>query len=379
MMVFTLIVFFSYKRISNSDAEIASLNTKYNLISVEALGQQNEKYSSHGYVFNPNYSKANVLGLFKPETELVVKLKGLNDSSSLDNVFVLRLGSGVDPKELAKQYESLSGVLYAEPNFPVELSDNGSVQIDTKSKISRSMNKLKNPNSIIVAVIDSGIDSNHKDLKNQIIQGYDFVSNDKDTNDNYGHGTHIAGIIASQSSAKIMPVKFTNGKIGKISDLAKAINFAVNNKANVINLSLAINENSALLKNSVDYAVKNNIYVVAAAGNYNTSEKYYPAAYSNVISVTGLSNDGTKLPQSNFGTWVDYSVKAQDILSTIPGGGYGYGSGTSEAVPFVSAKIVKILEARKNSDFNLIISDLNKFSFVYNTGHFSGLLGRSFK
>jgi subtilisin family serine protease len=367
------------KPLTKSDAEIASLNKKYGLVAVESLSINTKQSSSLSYVFDPDVLRVSVFEVFQPETELIVKLKGTEEFSSLDNVFLLKLRSSADPSEIAEQYESISMVSYAEPNFSVGLSEDETTRIGTKTPTLATDSSEKTSDDILVAVIDSGVDTSHKDLRNRVVKGYDFASNDEIPNDNYGHGTHVAGIIANHSTAKIMPIKFADEKNGKISDLAKAINFAVENDADIINLSLGLSEDSTLLKSSIDYAVKNEVYVVAAAGNYNSSDNYYPAAYSNTIAVAGLKNDGDKLPQSNFGTWVDYSVKAQDIFSSMPGNKYGFATGTSEAAPFVSAKIAKFITLTKNPTPANVLARLNRFSTPISEGEFAGLLGRSFK
>lgn len=366
------------KTLDKKEEKLSQLNSKYRLVSAEPLGDTNKYSSSLIYDFDQNLYQANILDVFKPEKELILKFKSDAKTSALGDVFLLKLRTNEDTQEIAKQYESIDSVLYAEANFEVELSVNN--EFATKSTVNISgESKDATDSNIIVAVIDSGVNINHKDLKDRIVSGYNFISNDKDAMDSYGHGTHVAGIIASNSSAKIMPIKFTDGKKGKISDLAKAIKFAVDNDADIINLSLGLNEKSSLLMDSVDFALKNEIPVVAAAGNYNSSKKYYPAAYDEVIAVTGIANDGTKLPQSNFGTWVDYSAKAQDILSTTLGDNYGYATGTSQAAPFVSAGVAKILENKKDANLKFIISSLNKISTPTGTGKLINLLGRTIK
>lgn len=376
---FTFLVLSLCLKESGEEAKkLSSLNTKYGLVSVESLDYENSDSDNLGYIFVPDLLTTSVFDFLKPQIELLVKFKSGGNVYFLKNIFVLKLRTGADPKEIAKQYESIDIISYAEPNFDVELSESLDSAVESDENAGEdSENSSKS--DIVVAVIDSGVDIAHKDLKDKIVSGYDFVSKDENPNDNYGHGTHIAGIIAKNSSAKIMPIKFTDGKTGKVSDLAKSIKFAADNGADVINLSLGLSERSNLLRDSVDYAAKKNIPMVAAAGNYNTSKKYYPAAYGKVVSVTGLANNGSKLPLSNYGTWIDYSVKAQDVYSTKPGDSYGYGTGTSQAAPFISAKIAGILESGENVDFNEIISDLNKISVPAGTGKYLGLLGRTFK
>ncbi|PIZ75086.1 hypothetical protein COY05_05000 [Candidatus Peregrinibacteria bacterium CG_4_10_14_0_2_um_filter_38_24] len=376
-LIFCLLILFVFSscnrtadnRPDNGKEKLSWLNSEYGLMGIEALNGPNNLTSR----FASNTIKTNIFDIFKAKKELVIKVKNDVNSSPLGDVFLLKLRTNAEIQDIASQYDSLDFVEYAEPNFQVELSDDG---VNKYNDEASTVDQVHANSDIVVAVIDSGVDVNHKDLKNRIVAGYDAVSDDKDVSDDYGHGTHVAGIIASNSSAKIMPIKFTDGKTGKMSDLAKAIKFAVDNDVDVINLSLGLKKKSALLMDSVDYAFKNDISVVSAAGNYNTSKKYYPAAYGKVIAVTGLANDGTKLPQSNFGTWVDYAVKAQDILSTMPGNKYGYATGTSQAAPFVTAKIVRILEKTKDLSIRSILIELGKISTSINTGKFALLLGR---
>lgn len=363
LLVVPLMIFSACAKVGDTnERELSQLNLKYGLTEIEALDGSSDQ------IFAADILKTNTFEANEPQRELILKLN--------KEVFLLKLRTSADTSEIAQQYATINAVEYAEPNFQVELAGNSS----TKEATNSSSQVVDSENSdITVAVIDSGVDIKHNDLKNRVVEGYNVLDDNKDVTDNAGHGTHIAGIIANNSNAKIMPIKFTNGKKGKLSDLAKAINFAVDNNANIINLSLGLTEKSSLLKESIEHAYENNIPVVAAAGNYNTNKKYYPAAYSEVIAVSGLANSGEKLPQSNFGTWVDYSVKAQDILSTMPDNKKSYATGTSQAAPFISAKIVEILELATDLDIESLIQQLDEASKPIETGKFAFLLGKTLK
>lgn len=375
LSVFSALVVFSFAQGTNvAKDEFSLLNSKYQLMAVEPFDNGDQEASSLSYLFTPDMLTANTFNAFSPEVELIVKLKNENDSSSFKGIFLLRLKTYADPVEIAEQYGSISLVSYAEPNFAVELSD------DVKTNSFKAVGDVKLSDSdsdagVVVAVVDSGVDTNHKDLKNRIVKGYDFISNSEVVSDDYGHGTHVAGIITSNSSAKIMPIKFTDGKKGKISNLVKAIKFAVDNDVDVINLSLGLKQKSSLLKDAIVYASEENIPVVAAAGNYNTSDKYYPAAYSDAIAVTALAKDGTKLRQSNFGTWVDYSVVAQDIYSTMPNDKYGFATGTSQAASKVSAKIAEILKNKRDATIEDILLELDEMATLKDGEKPSDILG----
>ncbi|MBI2416144.1 MAG: S8 family serine peptidase [Candidatus Kerfeldbacteria bacterium] len=229
---------------------------------------------------------------------------------------------------------------------------------------------------VIVAVVDTGVDYNHEDLdannwvntdesdgnnvdndSNGFVDdalGYDFIGSlytavtpDNDPQDEHGHGTHVAGIIAAENntvgtrgvapSATIMPVKVLDSEgVGFDSTVADGIRYAVDNGADIINLSLGSSFASNTVKEAVDYAETNGVLVIAAAGNSGTfSGLSYPAGYSNVISVAASNEDGYKAYYSNWGK-IDVIAPGDDILSTTPGNTYDRYSGTSMAAPHVA-------------------------------------------
>jgi len=163
---------------------------------------------------------------------------------------------------------------------------------------------------IVVSVIDTGIDLNHPDLEGQIIGGYDFVDNDKIPEDTNGHGTQVAGIIASNGNLKgIAP----NSKIlmYKVSEdgesvpshlIIKAIEKSIEDSADIINISLGINQTNTKIDQAVNKAVKNNIFVVTAAGNFGPelSTIGSPGINPNAITVGATFNNVTSSLVSTF-------------------------------------------------------------------------------
>jgi len=163
---------------------------------------------------------------------------------------------------------------------------------------------------IVVSIIDTGIDLNHPDLEGQIIGGYDFVDNDEIPEDTNGHGTQVAGIIASNGNLKgIAP----NSKIlmYKVSEdgesvpshlIIKAIEKSIEDNADIINISLGINQTNAKIDQAVNKAVKNNIFVVTAAGNFGPelSTIGSPGINPNAITVGATFNNVTSSIVSTF-------------------------------------------------------------------------------
>ena len=200
---------------------------------------------------------------------------------------------------------------------------------------------------IIVAVLDTGVDSDHEDLYAKVVAEVSFT--DSPTwQDVHGHGTHVAGIIVASSDngkgitglapeSRIMNVKVAadDGRC-KASEIARGIIWAVDNGANVINISLELKEPSAELENAVNYAWYRGAVVIAAAGNNGDDLPVYPACYENSIAVAATKQDNTLAPLSNHGDWIDLTAPGYNIYSTLPGDCYGYKSGTSFATAYAS-------------------------------------------
>ncbi|MFH1676388.1 MAG: S8 family serine peptidase, partial [bacterium] len=168
---------------------------------------------------------------------------------------------------------------------------------------------------------------------------------------NVGHGSHVAGIIAAQAfngegacgiayNTKILPLRIfpTNGDTGAtFSSIIDAVEYATDaEKVKVISMSIGTTYESSLLQAAIDGAWKAGKVLVAAAANSNTNEKYYPAAHNHVIGVAALKKTGEKASFSNYGDWVDISAYGTGIYSTVYDDGYAYMSGTSMACPLVS-------------------------------------------
>ena len=268
-----------------------------------------------------------------------------------------------------------------------------------KSEALKAWEVSQGSKDILVAVIDTGADIQHEDLRTNIwmnpgeagldaqghdkssngidddgngfiddIHGWNFVSNTSDLTDNHGHGTHIAGIIGAEAGnnkgiagiapkVSMMILKYFDPKVAGTDNLKNtvaSIHYAVKMGAKIINYSGGGTEFSQDEYDAIDEARKAGVLFVAAAGNERSNSdqhKYFPADYglSNVISVTAIDPSTEVLASSNYGTeTVDIAAPGQNILSTLPNSAYGYMTGTSQATAFVTGAAVLVFAHHKN-------------------------------
>jgi thermitase len=221
----------------------------------------------------------------------------------------------------------------------------------------RAYNTSYHGQNITVAVLDTGVDTNHPDLKANLILGRNFVTGEDPTNysDTVGHGTMVAGIIAAVANnsigiagvaplVKIMPLKVLD-PTGSFFNIDQAIAYAIANGANVINMSFGSNSTlDPATQNEIHLAYSQGVVLVAAAGNNNSNKSFYPAAYNDsVIPVSALNPSNQKSSYSNYGSYIELAAPGDDICSTYPVNSYKCGSGTSFAAPFVSAVVALML------------------------------------
>ncbi|MDH7477382.1 MAG: S8 family serine peptidase, partial [Candidatus Bathyarchaeota archaeon] len=202
--------------------------------------------------------------------------------------------------------------------------------------------------SVLVAVVDTGIDWDHPDLAaNYVSLGYDWVNNDYNPMDDHGHGTHCAGIIAAVinngigiaglAQVQIMAEKGLDaGGSGYEDWLANAIIHAVDQGADIISMSWGGYFHSELIYEAIKYAYDSGVLLVAAAGNDGISTKMFPAGYDEVIAVAATNQYDGQPWWTNYGDWIELAAPGVDIYSTVWNNGYAYMSGTSMACPHVA-------------------------------------------
>lgn len=197
--------------------------------------------------------------------------------------------------------------------------------------------------------MDSGAATRHADLKKKIAAQRDFrnEATPHSVKDYIGHGTHVAGIAAAATGNRVgiagscPACRLLIAKVigressARVSDVAEAIIWSTKNGADVINLSLGSTSTSETRRRAVRYAVRRGVVVTAAAGNSDSSQTIYPAAYRGVLGVTATGPRDGRVSRYTRGSWVDVAAPGVEILSTVPGG-YGRKTGTSVASPYVA-------------------------------------------
>jgi thermitase len=202
---------------------------------------------------------------------------------------------------------------------------------------------------VIVAVVDTGVDLNHPDLKDHLVAGTNIVDQKAQPNDDVGHGTHVAGVISAVVNNnlgvagmtwynKVMPVKVLDKTgAGNTYSVSQGIIWATDHGAKVINMSLGNYADSSFLHDAITYAFNHDVVLIAASGNDNTEQPGYPAAYPEVFAVAASDSNNKKAPFSNYGDYIDVTAPGVSIASTYPNNQYAALSGTSMASPHVTA------------------------------------------
>jgi subtilisin family serine protease len=301
--------------------------------------------------------------------------------------------SGVSVEQIIEQYKNDPSIEYIEPDYLVKAFDTtpndpyfselwgmhntgqtgGTADADIDAPAAWD---IETGTDVLIGVIDTGVDYNHVDLAENIwinpgeipnnnqdddgngyiddIRGWDFVNNDNDPYDDYGHGTHCSGTIAGVGNngigvvgvnwhAKILPIKFLDAwGSGTTSDAIAAVEYATRMGVRLTSNSWGGGGYSQGLYDAIEAARDSNQLFIAAAGNdYNDNDIWptYPCSYDleNIISVAATDHNDLKAPFSNWGaTTVDLGAPGVNIFSTTPGNSYESHDGTSMATPHVA-------------------------------------------
>lgn len=320
------------------------------------------------------------------EHEVVVRFHPRPDPSTIDKLLasvdgkvkrdygqamIIKSGS-LSTMELMKKLAEHPDSIYAEPNYLLlpNRVPNDTYYQDYQWNLpmigmEKSWEITRGSNDVIVAIVDTGIDLAHPEFQGKLVEGYNVLEDNNHPEDDNGHGTHVAGVIAAKSNnadgiagmswnSKLMPIKAIGADgAGSAFDIAQGIYWATDHGADVINLSVGNYTSSAALLEACRYAFERNVVLVAASGNDASEQPSYPAAYEEVLSVAAVDHNRERADFSNFGDNIDVAAPGVDIPSTYIYSDYAVLSGTSMACPHVAALASLIRSVRpgmKNTD-----------------------------
>ncbi len=312
---------------------------------------------------------------------LIVKCNGkidtLNASSVIrgcDGLWVLQFENSHDASKAYDYYSTRSGIDYVEADKKIKSTDPSVIEQhpvtveETTKDLSWGpehigINKfnsdilIKAPSvtDTVVAVVDTGVDSDHPFLEDRVIPTKINTSASgirNSSEDDHGHGTRIAGIIADSTleNVYIKPYKVMDkwGN-GTVITVAAGINCAIRDGVDVINVSIGFEEDSEILRTAIRNAEENDIVVVGAAGNDASDTAYYPASYDTVLKVSSINNDNVFANFSSYGNGVDIAAPGVGIVTTDIGGGYVTVKGTSFSSPFAAAAAAAIISVEAHA------------------------------
>jgi len=220
--------------------------------------------------------------------------------------------------------------------------------------------------NVTVAVLDTGCDLDHPDLKENLLPGANFVDRRRKPWDDNQHGTHVAGIICALDNdigmvgvaprAKVLPVKVLDSKgNGNLLNVAQGVRWAVAQGADLICMSLGAPRPVQQIRKALQYAERRGVVAFVAAGNAGkTKEVFYPAAYPETIAIGSIDEDFDRSTFSNTGSKLDFMAPGGKIFSTVPDDWYAFLSGTSMAAPFACGVAALLLSySRKHNGLRL--------------------------
>jgi len=349
----------------------------------------------------PRYVPGQVLVKFKPTlrnqvieaTLAAYSTKKIKRIPRLD-IYELQISKHFTVEQMVYALNQNPDVEFAEPNFiarvaatpndafykyqyalhntgqEIGISGSPSGKSGADIKATAAWDETKGTADDIIAIIDSGVDFDHPEIRNKVIsRGRDLVNNDFDATDDLGHGTYVAGIAAADTNnsdgvagvawnCKILPVKVMDKEgQGDYGWLVEGLIWAADNGADVINLSLGGSDASEFLRQALEYAHDKGIVIAAATGNEGSSV-LYPAAYDEYcLAVAATDYDDTQTSWSNFGPEVDVAAPGERVLGPVPtwywaslgdpeSVPYAFGAGTSASTPHV-AGLAALLKSTK--------------------------------
>ena len=357
----------------SSDTDIPDIDYP---IVYEGIENEINNFYSSGFYEIANDEEPNIETKDFSTCRLIVKSKkkidyqgAIDCISGYKDLYILQFDTDFNTEKAYDYYQSLDYIEYVEvdricsveseedggiPNINPEIVVGGNVTGEALSWISEEIGfesireelKERALKDVTIAVLDSGVDTDHEFLVDRLLPNDVNLSSTGATDsceDDFGHGTHVAGIIVDNTpdSVKIKPYKVLNydGK-GSTSLIAIAVDMAVEDGADIINLSLTAEGHQQMLEDSINEAVKQNVNVIVAAGNNsaNLSKKTYsPACVESAVTVSAVDKNHKLSKYSNYNGTIDIAAPGDNIKSCYLNNTYSLMSGTSMAAPQVSA------------------------------------------
>ncbi len=344
-----------------------------------------------------------------------------SENPYLYNIFKFSVPQNSDILSIVQDYLLDPLVVFAEPNYIVRScmtpndpyfylqwalhnTGQGGGTNDADIDAPEAWNIETGDENIVIMISDTGVDWDHPDLATNIwsnsdeildgsdtdgngfvddIRGWDFVNDDNDPMDDNGHGTSCAGIASAVTdnnigvagicwNSLIMPIKGLNyhGE-GDTYDLAQGIAYAADNGADVISMSWS-GPYSYVIDYAVNYSYDQGVVLVAAAGNYASSDKRYPAALPKVIGVAATNNKDRKIPDSNYGPWIDVAAPGWQVYTTTLNNDYTYFGYTSCATPHVAGLAGLILSKTPSYSPAKVMSIIRNNTDPYESSYYIG-------
>lgn len=353
------------------------------LVSANTMDAETDKTGDQP-VYGADYIEDEVIVVLKDEVSpqtaarlleqdaVVQQIEFEADTEDLPTYAVLELPDDMEVTEAIDYYESMPEVEYAQPNYIYEVEEETeNLQIEYSANdpffnnqwyldaigVTDAWDLVKNKKQqdVIVAVIDTGIDLTHPDLRDNLDAAHCVSSVTTEyqpiSNDFTGHGTHVAGEIAavvdngvgvsgiSNNTAKIAAIQCSDGNKITTGQVANGIRYAMEIHAGVINMSLGMSKEDQVLKDALRKAWDAGILTVCSAGNDGTDNKHYPSAYDSTIGVIATTRAGNKRSTSSYGTDNFISAPGDNMYSTVPINSYRYMGGSSMAAGVVTGVV----------------------------------------
>lgn len=371
----------------------------------------------------PRFAPDQVLIRFKPNlrTQLIDDTLALYGTETIKripqlNVYQVKIPAWASVEEMAYALSRNPDVDYAGPNYIARIavtpndalfryqyalnntgqdigapgSPSGKARADIQA--TAGWEETKGEATTIIAIVDSGIDLDHPDIRNKIVSGgRDIYNDDWDATDDNGHGTYVAGLAAADTNndegmagvawnCKILPVKVTDPEgSAYYSDVIAGIIWAADYGAQVINISLGGDAPDDALRDALRYAYDKGVVVVASAGNDDTAV-FYPAAYdAYCLAVAATDYNDTRTPWSCFGPEVDVAAPGEWVLSIVPTWYWGpdylpyaFGDGTSASAPHVAGLAALLKSLKPWLSVDDIMNIIRFSSDDVNSGEYPG-------